>query len=176
MATYIGTGVLNTQLGSDPNNENATKIGLANLADLDQALTVNGLADIQKAEGGITVDLTGGSATKFVSIAIAQSSAVTVLIDYEIYATDGTDYQTRSGTVNVSAVNKAGTVTGVAALQGTEAAALSVGTLTNTFTAVEGSADVLDIKANAASSLTETTLQIKFAMRVVGQSPDITAA
>lgn len=178
MSTYLGTGPLVTSYGPDPNNENVTKIGVANLQDQQRTLDVPGLLEAGRFEGGVTVDLTAGAATKFLSIALAQGSGIGLMVNYRIYATDGTDFQVRSGRVYISAVNKAGTVTGVASVAGTEAFAESAGasTLTNTFTAVEGTADVLDLKANAASSLTETTLNITFTVEVLGTAPVITAA
>lgn len=119
--------------------------------------------------------LTAASATTFAKLTVASGAQTSGFLSYAIEADDGTDYQTRSGVIPFTAVNKAGTITctvGTVAAS-TEVAALSSGTLTNTFTCADAGSGVLDLKANAVSSLTETTLQIRYRVNALG-TPTIT--
>lgn len=108
------------------------------------------------------VALTESTATTFANIAIASSKFAGAVIHSTVNAGDSTDFQALTSVVNVSAVNKAGTVTAtLTQVDGTTAA--SSGTLTCTYTAVANGNSV-DIKANAVSSLTQTTLNATWAI------------
>lgn len=119
--------------------------------------------------------LTEASATTFVTITVPSGSSASGKIQYSIEANDATDFQIRSGELYFSAVNKAGTITATLfRAQGsttvdntTDGVAVSTGTLTNTFTAVDGGSGALQIKANATSSLTQTTLQIRYRVEIL---------
>lgn len=119
--------------------------------------------------------LTEGSATTFVTITVPSNSSASGKIQYAIEANDATDYQNRSGELYFSAVNKAGTTTiQLFRAQGsttvdntTDGVAVSAGTLTNTFTATDGGSGAVQIKANATSSLTQTTLQIRYRVEIL---------
>lgn len=114
-----------------------------------------------------TKTLTEATATAFVRISIAQGTSVAGKVKYQIQANDATDFQSRSGELHFTAVNKAGTETVTLSTPGaeTEVFAESAGgsTLTNTFDTVTGT-DTFDIRANATSSLTQTTLRINYTL------------
>lgn len=105
------------------------------------------------------VTLTESSATLVFNVSLAASKTVGIRIFATTRANDGTDFQSRTDSIFVSAVNKAATVTTAISTVGTgdTAAALSTGTLSTTWTAVANGNGV-DIKCNAVSSLTQTTL------------------
>lgn len=129
----------------------------------------NGTTKVSIEDGGAlcgnsTKTLTESSATGFVEIAVASGAVASATIDYEIEANDSTDFQTLTGSLYVSAVNKAGTVTCNVGEVGTPINAVSTGTLTNTMTCTAGTLKYT-INANAVSSLTQTTLRIKYLVR-----------
>lgn len=103
------------------------------------------------------VTLTESSATTVATIACATGNYVGCNAIITVYATDATDFQARTLNIPIAAVNKAGTVTGGVGTA-VEAVAVSTGTLTATITAV-ANGNAVDIKVNAVSSLTQTTLQ-----------------
>lgn len=107
--------------------------------------------------------LSAGSATIFATVTVASNGRTGGYLTYTIDADDGTEFQARSGVLPFSAVNKAGTITCTVGTVGTatEVVAVSSGTLTNTFTCADAGGNVMNLLANAASSLTETTLEIR---------------
>lgn len=114
------------------------------------------------------VTLTETTATTVVTIPVPAAGFVGGSVVITVFASDGTDHQTRTLTVPWSAVNKAGTVT---AGIGTpvESVAVSTGTLTATLTAVANSTNV-DIKVDATSSLTQTTLSATVALPAINSN------
>lgn len=114
--------------------------------------------------------LTESVATTFVKVSVATGSFVSGAVDYGIEANDASDFQVRGGIIPFTAVNKAGTITCTVGTVGTatEVASVSTGTLTNTFTCADAGSGVLDLKANAVSSLTQTTLRIRYRVNVLG--------
>lgn len=124
--------------------------------------------------------LTAASATSFVRISLPALSMAGGVVEYSIQASDGTDMQSLSGFLAFSVVNKAGVETCTLSVTSTQdetlVAASAVSTLTNTFTCDTSPTNGVDIAANAASSLTETTLQIVYQIRLNGAvgSPTIT--
>lgn len=110
------------------------------------------------------VDLTDGVATEFVQVAVASESSVAGVIHYSVQADDGTDFQRRTGSVNFSIVNKAGTESAVLGTVVNEAFAESAGasTLSATIAADTAPTNGVNFTCNAASSLTETTLAIDY--------------
>ena len=119
---------------------------------------------VSKSIGGGTVKaLTETTATGFVKVAIPSNTSLSGVIRYEIAANDAADFQNRSGLIPWSAVNKAGVITSTlgTVAASTEVVAVSLGTLTNTFTMTQASNE-LTFLANATSSLTQTTLQITY--------------
>jgi hypothetical protein len=120
---------------------------------------------VQSIQGAKTKALTESSATGFVDISVASGSFVGGVIDYTVNADDGTNFQVDAGQVAFTAVNKAGTVTTNVQVVGTDAQTLSSGTLTVSFTATAGT-NKTTINCNAVSSLTQTTLNINYRIRV----------
>jgi hypothetical protein len=103
------------------------------------------------------------SATTLFTVPIAQSSAIGGIIHYQVYNTDGTDFQCLTGQVAYSSVNKAGTLTStITNLTTVDAKAVSSGTLTLAWTMAEDTADVVSIKLQPTGSLTETTYNVTY--------------
>ena len=136
-----------------------------------------GTARLEVHTGAAVKALTGGTETAFVRISCADDSSLGGVIHYAIYAKDaGNDMQLRTGSVNFAIVNKTGGA-GLTCGLGTvinEAVTTSSGTLTVTFDADVSGADVADIRANAVSSLTETTLDIRYRVEIFGPSTTVT--
>lgn len=105
---------------------------------------------------GVITTLTESSATKHTTITLASGKSGSYFVKCQTRADDGTDFQTRTDTLQIDAVNKAGTVT-VAVSVVASSAQTSTGTLTTTWTAAANGNNV-DIFDNAVSSLTQTTL------------------
>lgn len=118
--------------------------------------------------------LTKSSAIQFCQITIPTSSFCAFLLVYAIRATDGTDFQVRAGSIIIVAVNKAGTLTTAVGVPTTasEQVAVSAGTLTNTFTAVDGTGGVLQLKANAVPSITPGAGQLVIDYKVIVLYPN----
>ena len=110
---------------------------------------------------GDYVTLTESSATQFTTTTIATGKIQggTILITVE--GNDATDFQSRTLRFIWSAVNKAGTLT-ITISTPEEVVALSSGTLTCTITAVDAGSGVLSFRANAVSSLTQSTLRATY--------------
>lgn len=103
------------------------------------------------------VALVEGSDTTVLNIALPSGKYFGATIAVTVYATDGTDTQSITTIAVVDAVNKAGTITAtVTPTQNTTAA--SAGTLTATVTAAGIASTSVNIKINATSSLSQTTL------------------
>jgi hypothetical protein len=107
-----------------------------------------------------TKTLTESSATGIVDIALTAGKIAGGRILYTVEANDATDYQAITGYASFSVVNKGGTLTS-ALSPVTEATAVSAGTLTCTPTLVAGT-NKITISLNAVSSLTQTTLRVKW--------------
>lgn len=129
--------------------------------------------------------LTAGAATAVVRIPVASGAGTGGELRYTVFASDGTDHQARSGTVHFMGVNKAGTETaavygidsvlGVVGTanpnetqDGSGVGAISSGTLTYTWGVSTAAANAFDLTLNAASSLTETTLDIYYRVDLNG--------
>jgi hypothetical protein len=123
--------------------------------------------------GTNTKNLTESSATAFVQIGVASGSSLGGCIHYEIVANDASDFQNRSGTIHFSIVNKAGTLTANIGTVINESIAVSTGTLTNSFDTSNGT-NLVNIRANAVSSLTQTTLAIKYRVEIFDASATVT--
>lgn len=131
--------------------------------------------DTPATTGGNSKALTESAATAFVRVAAASGSQVGGRINYTIIANDASDYQSRSGSVNFAIVNKAGTETVTLGTVSSEAAAVSTGTLTVSFDADTSPTNAVDFRANAVSSLTQTTLAIRYNIEIFGPAVTITA-
>jgi hypothetical protein len=114
--------------------------------------------------------LTGGSATTFATIACPSNGTCGGQVHYTIVADDGTDFQTRSGILAFAAANKAGTVTtqirdNIIGADATSAATTGIVVTPSGWTATEDAANVVYLKCNAASDLTETTLTMYYEVK-----------
>lgn len=135
-----------------------------------------GTACVARVLGG-TKALTGGVATAVFNLNIPSNSATGGIIDYTVDADDGTDFQSRSGTVHVSGVNKVGTETcavygidsvlGVVGTanpnetqDGSGAGTMSLGTMTYAWTSSNSPTNGCQFLLNGVSSLTETTFKV----------------
>ena len=107
--------------------------------------------------------------TGLVTISVASGAVVGGQIDYTIEANDATDFQSLTGSLYFSAVNKAGTITSTVGAIGTAINAVSIGTLTNGFTTTN-QGTTFTVLANAVSSLTQTVLRINYFVRINGSS------
>lgn len=106
------------------------------------------------------VALTESSATLVFNIALAASKVLGMTVTATVEANDGTDFQAVTETFAIAAVAKSTTVTTSLSSPSTPIATLtSSGTLSTTWTAVANSNSV-DVKCNAVSSLTQTTLRV----------------
>lgn len=107
---------------------------------------------------GSATALTAATATTVFNVALANSKFMGVNCFITVTANDGTDFQSVSSEVSFDVVNKAGTLTIGAVNTRTNNVAASAGTLTAAYTAVAVGGNSVDVKVDAASSLTETTL------------------
>lgn len=107
-----------------------------------------------------TRTLTESSATGVIDIALTAGKVAGGRVLYTVEANDATDYQAVTGHCGFSVVNKGGTLTPVLSPI-TEATAVSAGTLTVTPTLATGTNKVT-FSLNAVSSLTQTTLRVKW--------------
>lgn len=125
--------------------------------------------------------LTAGVATSTLRINVAASTGTGGRVFYTVFAADAVDQQSRSGWVQVSISNKAGTeickMTSVAGADdtsidqtedGSGIGAISSGTLTYAVTCDLTPTNGVDIQINAVSSLTETTLDAYSSIVLVG--------
>lgn len=110
--------------------------------------------------------LTESSATIVLNIALGSSKYLGGRLLATTHADDATDFQAITDEFTFSAVNKAGTVTAtIQATPSTSTTAASAGTLATTWTAVANAATV-DLKNSAVSSLTQTTLKVKWQLEL----------
>jgi len=112
---------------------------------------------------GYPQTLTESSATGVLNITIPSGASGGVNFDYTVAANDGTDYQSRTGHINIAVANKAGTVTcglsGASEAADGSAVAATTGTLTYAITCTV-SGNVATVKFNAVASLTQTFLKL----------------
>lgn len=119
--------------------------------------------------------LTKSSATAFVQVAVASGSMVGGVVHYTVTAQDATPtYQVHAGTIPFAAYNNGGTETctfGTAA----DASALSAGTFaTPTFDADNSPTNAVNLRCNAAPSITPTSLAIRYWIEITGSTVTVT--
>jgi len=124
--------------------------------------------------GATSKALTESSATAFVQIAVASGNHTSGVIHYTIHANDASDFQCRTGDVHFSIVNKAGTETAALGTVINESIAVSSGTLTVSFDTDTSPTNAVNIRANAVSSLTQTTLAIEYRVEIFGPTTTVT--
>jgi hypothetical protein len=126
-------------------------------------------------QGSASKTLTESSATAFVVITVANSSACAGRVDYTVFAADATNTQAKSGELFFATVaNSSGTVTKATISDVNTLNPVSSGTLTNTMTDTTG-ANTYTLLANAVSSLTQTTLNIKYLVHITSGTCTVTA-
>jgi len=172
-----GTATTSTLVVGSVARVKATATG----ADIAGDLTITGAgadANIIAGSGNLNVtaaavtlanqvkDLTAGAATAYVKITIPSETHQAGQIHYALHADDGTDFQTRSAVQTFAGVNKAGTITcDMGSVPANFAAiANSAGTTALAFTCSDAGSNVLDLEANATSTLTETTLELHYSI------------
>jgi hypothetical protein len=119
-------------------------------------------------QGSATKTLPETTATGFVTIAIPNSGGCAGYVDYTVFAADATNTQLVSGQLFFSAAaTSGGTVTAAAVSDQHTLNPVTSGTLTNTMTSTTG-ANLLTLLANATSSLTQTTLEVRYRVMLQG--------
>jgi hypothetical protein len=136
------------------------------------ALDVTGEAKVSEEieqDGNLTMHtgskvLTDGSPTGIVDIAIGTGEFLGGELMYSIYVTDGTDFQSHSGSIVFNAINKAATVSSdieETYLPASESEVSSSGTLTDAWTITDG-AGKITINCDANTSLGTPTITLKY--------------
>lgn len=113
---------------------------------------------------GVRKTLTNNTPIDLFEVAITAGQMAGGYVTYNIRASDGTDFQARSGTTYFSGINKAGTVT-TSATAGTTDVSVSAGTLAQTWASTAGT-NKFTISLNADSSLTVTTLDVMYTVHL----------
>lgn len=149
--------------------------GATNTRDIGStSLQLNDSFFSKSIQGSRTKTLVETSATGFVTIAVANSTAIAGRVVYSIRASDATDAQGLTGELFFSAVaTSAGAVTAAISDQHI-LNPVSTGTLTNTMTNTTA-ANLITLLANATSSLTQTTLRIDYRVELMGNTAAVTA-
>ncbi len=147
-----------------------TDLGFFRLAADQYAITCGGLT--RKVFGG-SITLTDNVATTICTIALASGARVGGTIHYSIDVTDNTDHQVRTGSVDFAAVDKATTLTSQITENDTQAVAVSAGTLTDAWSISDGT-NAISIQVTADSSLTPTSMVIRFELSLFGSAATVT--
>lgn len=126
-----------------------------------QSLGLSGLS------GGFRVTLAEGSATDIATLAVPAATSVSGELLYTVHARDATNSQTRSGRIIWSAVAEGTTATCVLGTA-EELDNTPTGTLTATVTCDAATANLIKLRLNPTSSLTQTTLEGYGTLIVVG--------
>lgn len=126
-------------------------------------------------QGNYAKTLNESSNTNFVTLTVASSTGCSGYIAYTIFAADATNTQLKSGQVFFSAAaNSSGTITAAAISDVNTQNPCTSGTLTNTMTADATVANAWTLGANAASSLTQTTLAVRYRVVFAGTNCTVT--
>jgi hypothetical protein len=125
-------------------------------------------------QGSQTKTLTETSATGFVTITVPSSGGCAGYVDYTVFAADATNTQLKSGQLYFSAAaTSGGTVTAATISDVNTLNPVTSGTLTNTMTSTTA-ANATTLLANATSSLTQTTLEIRYRVMLQGGTCTVT--
>jgi hypothetical protein len=103
--------------------------------------------------------LTNNTVVNLFEVALPTLKLTGGIIDYTIVVTDGVDVQSVTNMVKYQYVNKGGVYTGTIEKVSTDSVATSSGTLSTTFSVIEGS-NKITIAVNANSSLTPTYIKM----------------
>jgi hypothetical protein len=115
-----------------------------------------------------TKALTDASVTNLANATVANNSAIGGQLCYNIEATDGTDYQSETGCVIFSAVNKAGTVTRTINEINSQQA-VSGGTLTTTWAISNANPAVVSVNADTDLTPSSGFPRITYRLENYGQ-------
>jgi hypothetical protein len=119
--------------------------------------------------GRATKTLTESAATSAFSYTVASGAGTGGTVNFTVFATDGTDPQTLTGTLQFTAGNKAGTESCVTpTLVGTALNSSPVGTLTCTYAGADGGTNACFVQFNCVSSLVQTTLEVYYRVNLIG--------
>lgn len=133
-----------------------------------ETLTIQTAGSIWAKQG--TKTLVDATPTEFARVGVASNGRQGGIVEYCVDANDATNYQTRCGSVAFAFVNEGGTEACNQFSTPADADATPTGTLTVAFTGTSNAANTCDILANAASSLTETTLRINYQVHLRGNA------
>ncbi|MEY2500577.1 MAG: hypothetical protein QOI07_911 [Verrucomicrobiota bacterium] len=125
------------------------------------------LTDRTITGASITV-ATNNTALSLFDIALPTLKGAAGTVTYRVFATDGTDVQTRSGIARYSAVNKAASYTSETAILN-EAASVSAGTLTATVAFATGT-NLITFQITPNTSLTPTTYYVEYTVQNLSES------
>lgn len=135
----------------------ATRTGYAAIYATNQATSTQ-----KFATGVYKTVATNNAALGLFEIALPTLKGCSGTLHYQVFATDGTDVQVRSGIYTFSAVNKAGSYT-TASFITTENVAASTGTLTASFAVTSGTNKVT-IEITPNTSLTTTSYYVTYTL------------
>lgn len=138
--------------------------------------TAQTLADRDLTVGKAKTLTDAGGAESVVQIAVAAGEATGGKLEYTIFASDGTDHQSRSGFIIFTAVNKAGTETcTLGTATDVHAESTAVADMTVAFACSTAAANAITITADTTvSGLVETTLNMTYRVFKNGGSGAIT--
>lgn len=119
--------------------------------------------------------LTKASATAFVQVAVPSNGYVGGIVHYTLISSDGTDYQSRGGSIPFSAVNKGGIETCNFGTQ-TDTSATSSGTITITaFDADTSPTNAVNLRCNATTSFASpSTFALRYWVEISGSPVPVT--
>ena len=115
--------------------------------------------------------LTDNSATDIFTVAMDSNSAIGGIVNYNVTATDGTDYQDHAGVVSFACVNKAGTVTkdiDEIYLAASETEIVSAGSISDDWAMKAG--DVCTVTLDVDSSLGTPTDILYYEIKIFGNN------
>lgn len=113
---------------------------------------------------GIRKALTNNTPVNLFDVSLTSGQMAGGYVTFNIRASDGSDFQARSGEVYFSGINQAGTIT-TSATAGTTDTSASAGTLAQTWASAAGTNE-FTISLNANSSLTTTVLDIMYTIHL----------
>lgn len=143
----------------------------ANLLFKTPELCLNDFLESIDTTGTLKVKLKGygskafssGVALDLLSVPLPAGGSVSFLVRANVFATDGTDMQSFTEMIQVSAVNKAGTVTATATnLATTGAKAVSAGTITTSYALTTVGTGTEKLQVTVTTSLTPTSTRVRY--------------
>jgi hypothetical protein len=129
---------------------------------------------------GVTTITAEGGGTAIAEITMPATGYVSLLVEYDVVATDGVDVQSHAQGRRITAVNKAGTITlGAATSTGSSSVSVSAGTVAVNSelagTTSGASANSFRLQGAWTSSLAQSTFQVFWRLTVLGNTATVTA-